>query len=55
VPSFPNLNKKQKLEIILRGIDIDNPELTHLNKTLTKAVQNFILSTKRFTIIDDED
>ena len=55
VPSFPNLNKKQKLDIILRGIDIDNPELKHLNKTLTKAVQNFIMSTKRFVTIDEED
>ena len=55
VPSFPNLNRKQKLDIILRGIDIDNPELKHLNKTLTKAVQNFILSTKRFVTIDEED
>ena len=54
VPSFPNLNRKQKLDIILRGIDIDNPELKHLNKTLTKAVQNFILSTKRFVTIDED-
>ena len=55
MPSFPNLNKKQKLDIILRGIDIDNPELKHLNKTLTKAVQNSIMSTNRFVTIDEED
>ena len=55
IPNFPNLNRKQKLDIILRGINIDNAEFTHLNTTLTKAVQNFIISTKRFTTIEDED
>ena len=49
IPKFTNLNKKQKLDIILRGLDIDNPDFTQLNKTLTKYVQNFILSTKRFS------
>ena len=49
IPKFPNLNKKQKLDIILRGLDIDNPEFIQLNNTLTKYVQNFILSTKRFS------
>ena len=55
IPNFPNLNRKQKLDIILRGINIDNEEFTHLNTTLTKAVQNFIISTKRFTTIEDKD
>ena len=43
------------LKIILWGTYIDNPELTNLNKTWTKAVRSFILSTQRFTTIDDED
>ena len=55
IPSFPNLNQKQKLDIILRGIYIDNPEFIGLNKTLTKAVQNFIISTKRFITIECND
>ena len=55
IPNFPNLNKKQKLDIILRGINLDNPEFIGLNKTLTKAVQNFIISTKRFITIQCND
>ena len=49
VPNFPNWTKKKKLDLILRGIYPDNPDFTTLNTTLTKAVQNFILSTKRFS------
>ena len=55
IPNFPNLNRKRKLDIILRGINIDNEEFTYLNITLTKAVQNFIISTKRFTTFEDKD
>ena len=49
VPNFPNWTKKKKLDLLLRGIYPDNPDFTTLNTTLTKAVQNFILSTKRFS------
>ena len=49
IPHFTNLNKKQKLEIILHGIDIDNQDLYPLNVSLTIAVQNFILHTKGFS------
>ena len=49
IPKFKFLSKQNKLEIILRGIDIDNQDLLHLNTTLTIAVQNFILHTKRFS------
>ena len=55
IPNFPNLNRKRKLDIILRGINIDNEEFTYLNITLTKAVQNFIISTKRFTTFEEKD
>ena len=50
IPNFKNLNKKHKLNILLKGIDTDDPEFFHLNKTLTIAVQNFIIGTKRFVI-----
>jgi hypothetical protein len=48
VPNFKRFNKKKKLELILKGVNIDNEEFISTNTTLTKAVQNFILSTKRF-------
>ena len=54
VPNFIRLNKKQKLEVILRGVDPENDEFLSTNKTLTKEVQNFILSTKRFTAMEIE-
>ena len=53
IPKFTRLNKKQKLEIILRGINIDDDEYISLNTSLTKAVQNFILSTKRFASTEE--
>ena len=50
IPNFKNLNKKQKLNILLTGLETDDPEYFYLNKTLTIAVQNFIIQTKRFVI-----
>ena len=50
IPKFASLTKKKKMDIILRGLNIDNPDFLSLNTTLTKAVQNFILTTKRFTL-----
>ena len=55
VPKFKRLNKKQKLDIILRGINIDDSELFQTNVTLTLAVQNFILLTKRFTAMENDN
>ena len=49
VPYFKTLNKKQKLDIILRGVDIENEEILPTNITITKAVQRFIISSKRFS------
>ena len=48
IPKFRKLNKKEKLNIIIMGLNIDNDEFLHLNTILTVAVQNFILKTKRF-------
>ena len=53
VPNYNRFNKKKKLDLILNGVNIDNEEYLSTNTTLTKAVQNFILSTKRFTVIED--
>ena len=49
IPNFPNFTKQRKLEILLRGIHIDNPDFLSLNTTLTILVQNFIILTKRFS------
>ena len=49
IPKFASYNKAKKLEIILRGFEIENDDLIQLNTTLTIAVQNFILNTKRFS------
>jgi hypothetical protein len=49
IPNFPNFTKQKKLEIILRGVNIDNDDFLSTNISLTIAVQNFILLTKRFS------
>ena len=49
VPNFSNLKKKQKLDLILNGIDTDDPDYYYTNKKLTLAVQEFIIATKRFS------
>ena len=48
IPNFNLQSKQTKLDIILRGLHIDNQELFKLNTTLTLAVQKFISQTKRF-------
>ena len=48
-PRFKNLSKQKKLDIILRGIDIENDDFIQLNTTLTVAVKKIILQTNRFT------
>ena len=48
VPNFLHFNNKQKIDILLNGIRTDDPDLFYLNKTLTIAVQQFIIATKRF-------
>ena len=49
-PTFKNLSRKKKLDMLLTGIKTDDPQFFSLNKTLTIAVQNFIIETKRFTV-----
>ena len=48
VPFFNTLNKKKKLDLILRGVKLEQGQFLSTNITLTKAVQTFIISTKRF-------
>ena len=48
IPKFSKLKRKQKFEILTRGIDIDNPEFFTTNIRISLAVQTFIMKTKRF-------
>ena len=48
IPKFQSFTKTRKLDIILKGFEIQNDDFIQLNTTLTLAVQNFILNTKRF-------
>ena len=50
IPKFSSFKKSQKIDIILQGFEIENPEYTGLNTTLTIAVQRFIMQTKRFYV-----
>ena len=49
IPNFQRMNRNQKFDILIRGIYIDNPEIISTNIILTKAVQTFIISSKRFS------
>ena len=49
IPNFSNFTKQKKLDIILRGVNIDNDDFLSTNISLTIAVQNFILLTNRFS------
>ena len=53
IPKFKTMTKSQKYEILVMGIKTDNPDYNHLNTTITIAVQNYILKTKRFSDIYD--
>ena len=37
-----------KLDILLYGLNTDNPDYNYLNIQITIALQSFILKTKRF-------
>ena len=53
VPFFKTLNKKKKLDLILRGVNLEKEEFISTNITITKAVQHYILSTKRFAEVNE--
>ena len=49
IPNFKTFNKQKKLEIILRGINIEDDYFISTNTSLTIIVQNFITHTNRFS------
>ena len=49
IPHFYNFSKKRQLDIILRGYYPERDEFISLNTSLTYAVQNYIVHTKRFS------
>ena len=49
IPNFKTFNKSKKYEILVMGINTDNPDYNYLNTNITYAIQNFIFRTKRFS------
>ena len=49
IPRFKNLNKKEKFQILTRGINLEDPDYYYTNTKISLAVQTFILKTKRFS------
>ena len=49
IPNFNQLNRTKKYEVLVNGIHTDNLEYNSTNTTISIAVQNFILRTKRFS------
>ena len=49
IPKFKTFSKSRQLNIILRGINLEDDYYTSTNTKLTIAVQNFIIHTKRFS------
>ena len=48
IPNFKTMCKNKKYEVLLMGIDPENPEFVHTDTILSIAVQKFIFETKRF-------
>ena len=55
IPNFTRLSKQKQLDIILRGVFIDNEEYLSTNVSITIAVQNYILLTRRFNDTGEKD
>ena len=49
IPHFSQFSKNKKIDLILRGYHPENYDFYQLNITLTLAVQNYIIKTKRFS------
>ena len=49
IPKFKGLSKAAKLNLLLYGLKTNDPDFDHLNFILTKAVQMFLIQTKRFS------
>ena len=48
IPKFKSLSKSLKYEILVMGINSKDPYYYSTNTTITIAVQNFIMKTRRF-------
>jgi hypothetical protein len=48
-------NKKKKLYLIIRGLNIGDEFFLQTNTIITKAVQNVIIKTGRFSTLETED
>ena len=50
IPKFKNFTKSQKHEILIKGININDPDFLHTNTSISIAVQKFIFQSKRFQL-----
>ena len=48
IPKFSSLSKSKQLNILMYGLNSENPDYDYLNKRITIALQNFILKPKDF-------
>ena len=48
IPKFKNFTKSQKHEILVKGININDPDFLYTNTSMSIAVQKFIFKSKRF-------
>ena len=49
IPNFNLQNKITMFEILVNGINIENPDFNNTNTSISIAVQHFIFKTKRFS------
>ena len=47
IPNFDQFNKRKKYEVLIIGINAENPDYEYTNTNITLAVQNIIFKTKR--------
>ena len=52
IPQFLSKTKQDQYDILVTGINTDQPEFNSTNTTITIAVQKFVLTTKRFSDIE---
>ena len=46
IPNFSILKRNAKVQLLLNGIKVNEPDYNHLNTIITNAVQTFIIQTK---------
>ena len=52
---LPKVNKKEKIDLILRGFNIDDDVFLKTKSLISKAVQTCIIKTERLSIQETED